>query len=145
MVRITGEVIDPATILEQIGSPASGGIDLFVGTVRSHSEGKAVDRLEYSAYVPMAETLMREIESEIRARWPVHNVVLAHRIGTLGIGEVAVVTAVAAAHRREAFEACRHAIERIKADVPIWKKELWATAGREGDGGERRVHARAGG
>jgi molybdopterin synthase catalytic subunit len=123
VIKITDIPVDVDAVLREIGTPASGGIDLFIGTVRNHSGGKAVSALEYSAYVPMAEELMRRIESEIRSRWPVHNVMMIHRIGILNVGDVAVVTAVSAAHRAEAFEACRHAIERIKADVPIWKKE----------------------
>jgi molybdopterin synthase catalytic subunit len=71
----------------------------------------------------MAEKLMAEIEKEIRGKWIVEGVALVHRIGMLKIGDVAVVTAVSAAHRNEAFEACRHAIDRVKAIVPIWKKE----------------------
>ena len=123
MISITDIPIDVASVLRKVGTPASGGIDIFIGTVRNRSEGKAVSALEYSAYVPMAEDLMRRIEQEIRSRWPIHNVIMVHRVGTLNVGDVAVVTAVSAAHRGEAFEACRHAIERIKADVPIWKKE----------------------
>ena len=131
MIRVTEAAIEPGEILNGVRTPASGGIDVFIGIVRNHSEGKGVEGLEYSAYVPMAEKLMGEIEAEIRARWPVHNVILVHRIGSLKVGDVAVVTAVSSVHRREAFEACRHAIERIKADVPIWKKEMWAMQGEK--------------
>ncbi len=112
---------------EKVQSPLSGGIDLFVGTVRNHSNGVTIDRLEYTAYVPMAEREMAKIENEIRSRWPVQNVVLLHRIGRLWIGDIAVVTAVSSAHRREAFEACRFAIDAVKQSVPIWKKEFTAT------------------
>ena len=132
MVKVTSTPIDLQQIMTDIATPASGGIDVFVGMVRNHSEGKAVTRLEYTAYVPMAEELLGEIESEIRARWPVHQVILVHRIGSLVVGDIAVVTAVASSHRNEAFEACRHAIERIKADAPIWKKEIWAAAEHAG-------------
>ena len=124
MVAITTGAIDPAEVMREIATPGTGGIDLFVGTVRDNNEGKAVASIEYTAYVPMAEELLRRIEAEIRERWPVENVVLLHRIGLLAVGEVSVLTAVAAPHRAAAFEACRHAIERIKADVPIWKKEI---------------------
>jgi len=124
MVRVTADPIRMQGLLEQVQTPGSGGIDLFVGVVRNHSDGKTVVGLEYSAYIPMAEKLMGEIETEVRSQWPVHQVLLVHRIGTLYVGDIAVVTAVSSTHRREAFEACRHAIERIKADVPIWKKEL---------------------
>ncbi len=124
MVAIQTFKIDVHSVLRELRSDATGGIDLFVGTVRNHAGGKPVARLEYTAYRPMAMEILEKIEAEIRARWPVHNVILIHRVGTLAVGDVAVVTAVAASHRAEAFEACRYAIERIKADVPIWKKEF---------------------
>jgi molybdopterin synthase catalytic subunit len=131
MITVTSEPIDLRQILSGLATPASGGMDMFVGTVRNNADGREVSGLEYTAYVPMAEKLMGEIETEIRARWPVHRVALVHRVGLLAVGEVAVVTAVSSAHRREAFEACRHAIERIKADVPIWKKEIAAHSAAE--------------
>jgi len=124
MVAITEDPIDVNLILRGLGSARTGGIDIFIGTVRDTNEGKSVDSIEYTAYVPMAEELMRRIESEIRVRWPVENVTIVHRIGLLRVGEISVVTAAGAPHRAEAFEACRYAIERVKADVPIWKKEF---------------------
>lgn len=123
MVAITSEPIDVAAVYEAVRSIHSGGIDIFAGTVRDRSHGRRVKALEYSAYIPMAEKLMAKIEEDMKSRWALHAVVLVHRVGLLQLGEVAVVTAVASAHRREAFEACRYAIDRIKADVPIWKKE----------------------
>ena len=124
MIAISERPIEVAPLLGELASTATGGIDLFIGTVRDTNEGKAVVSIEYTAYVPMAEEEMRRIESEIRMRWPVERVVLVHRIGLLRVGEISVVTAVGAPHRAAAFEACRYAIERVKADVPIWKKEL---------------------
>ncbi len=125
MVAVVQEPLDVGAIIREISGPRSGGINIFVGTVRNHSDGKRVRQLEYSAYVPMAEKLMREIEDEITHRWPVDRVVLVHRIGILRVGEVSVITAVSAAHRAEAFEACRYAIDRVKSTVPIWKKEYF--------------------
>lgn len=124
MVRLQEFAIDIGDVFRDIRTGPTGGIDLFVGTVRDHADGKPVARLEYTAYVPMAEEIMRDIERELRARWQVHSVIMIHRIGTLAVGDIAVVTAVGANHRAEAFEACRFAIERVKADVPIWKKEF---------------------
>jgi len=124
MVSITERPIDVATILREIESPATGGIDLFIGTVRNENGGKPVGSIEYTAYVPMAEELLRGIEAEIRKRWPVERVALVHRTGLLRVGEISVLTAVGAPHRAASFEACRYAIERVKADVPIWKKEF---------------------
>lgn len=125
MVSISDKPIDIASIIAALAQPEAGGVDIFLGTVRNHSAGKRVRRLEYSAYVPMAEKMMAAIEEEIRSRWQVHRVILVHRIGLLGIGDTAVVTAVSASHREAAFEACRYAIDRIKGDVPIWKKEYF--------------------
>jgi molybdopterin synthase catalytic subunit len=136
MVSITSKPIDPASILEQVSTPESGGIDIFIGTVRNHSDGKRVQRLEYSAYVPMAEKIMAQIEHEIKEKWETHSVAIVHRVGGLSIGEIAVVTAVSAAHRNEAFEACRFAIDRIKSVVPIWKKEYFEGEVKWSAGGE---------
>lgn len=124
MVAITDRPIDVALLVRDIATSATGGIDVFIGTVRDNNEGKPVGAIEYTAYVPMAEELMGRIESEIRARWPVENVTIVHRIGLLRVGEISVLTAVGAPHRAASFEACRYAIERVKADVPIWKKEF---------------------
>lgn len=125
MNSVTSKPIDVATILTVIQSPQAGGIACFIGTVRNYAHGKRVKGLEYSAYVPMAEKMMAEIEQELGTKWILHNVTLVHRIGTLAVGDVAVVTAVSASHRAEAFEACRYAIDRIKEIVPIWKKEIY--------------------
>jgi molybdopterin synthase catalytic subunit len=125
MVQIVTKSIDVQEIIDGISSHRAGGTDVFIGSVRNHSQGRRVRELEYSAYVPMAEKLMAEIEDDLRRKWIVDGVALVHRIGLLKVGEVAVVTAVSAQHRGEAFEACRYAIDRIKAVVPIWKKEFF--------------------
>jgi molybdopterin synthase catalytic subunit len=125
VVSISTVLLDPASVLVAVSTPQSGGVDMFVGTVRDHSGGRRVKGIEYTAYVPMAEKLMAEIERDVRRQWSIENIILMHRIGVLSVGEVAVVTAVAAAHRKEAFEACRYAIDRIKSIVPIWKRELY--------------------
>jgi len=127
MTKITSEPLDPARIMNEVSTPESGGVAIFVGVVRNKSQGKMVHHLEYASYVPMGEKLMAEIEREIKQKWGVHRVVLVHRIGLLQIGEVAVVAAVSAEHRKEAFESCQYAIERIKSIVPIWKKESFGT------------------
>ncbi len=125
MTAITSSPIDMSAVLKELPDALSGGTAIFIGTVRNHSHGKAVRLLEYTAYVPMAEKLMKEIEEEIRTRWEVQHIVMVHRLGILAIGEIAVVTAVSCAHRKEAFEACRYAIDRVKEVVPIWKREEW--------------------
>jgi molybdopterin synthase catalytic subunit len=106
--------------------PANGAIVVMSGTVRQQTDGKPVLYLEYQAYEPMALTIFRQIASEIRQRWTDTNrVVIHHRIGKLEIGEISVLVAVGCPHRAEAFEACRYAIDTLKHNAPIWKKEFW--------------------
>jgi molybdopterin synthase catalytic subunit len=124
--RITEKAIDPLQFLAQVKDGKKGATVLFLGTVRDNSEAGDVDRILYEAYVPMAERRMLEIEEEVRRAWPVIGIKLEHRIGVLKVGEISVAVAVSSPHRGEAFDACRHAIERIKRDVPIWKKEKLA-------------------
>ncbi|MCD6034248.1 MAG: MoaD family protein [Thermomicrobiales bacterium] len=95
-------------------------------TVRDHGRGKSVTHLDYEAYAPAAELTLAQIGDEIRERWGVEHVAIAHRVGSLAVGEASVVISVASPHRDAAFEACRYAIERIKEIVPIWKKEHYA-------------------
>ncbi len=106
-----------------VAHPAAGGIDVFVGVVRDDSEGRAVMLLEYDAYVAMAEKEMARIGAEIVEELPGVRVAALHRIGRLAVGDVAVICAASAKHRDEAFRACRLLIDRIKARVPIWKRE----------------------
>jgi molybdopterin synthase catalytic subunit len=103
--------------------PGAGGIAVFVGTVRDENEGRAVTRLEYQAYASMAEKEMAAIGAEITQEMAGARLAVLHRIGSLGVGELAVVCAASAPHRAEAFAACRALIDRIKERVPIWKRE----------------------
>jgi molybdopterin synthase catalytic subunit len=123
-IRLVREAIDLAAL--QATKPADGALCLFVGVVRDHNAGRRVLRLEYEAYEEMALPLMEKIAAECRERWPVTDVRIVHRLGPLAIGEASVAVAVASPHRREAFEACRYAIDTLKATVPIWKKEFYA-------------------
>ena len=120
---LTREPINPASLLSSARRDSDGGVALFVGAVRDHHEGRAVDHLVYEAYEPMAERELGRIQEALEGEYPEVRVVIRHRIGKLVIGEVAVVVVAAAPHREEAFAACRAGIERIKATVPIWKKE----------------------
>ena len=127
IIRITREPLDDAAVaaLERTVAHASvGGIVTFRGVVRDTNKGKRVRYLEYEAYPEMAEREMAAIAAEVARRWSTDRVALAHRIGRLEIGECSVVVIVACAHRGEAFEACRYAIDTLKASVPIWKKEV---------------------
>jgi len=103
--------------------PSFGGIAVFLGTVRDHNEGQAVSVLEYEAYATMAEKELAAIADEIEREIPGVALAVLHRVGRLVVGDVAVICAAGAAHREEAFRACRELIERIKARVPIWKRE----------------------
>lgn len=112
-----------ADVITDVSHPAAGGIDVFVGLVRDHAEGRTVDTLEYSAYVPMATRELATIAREIEARHAGVRVAARHRIGRLCVGDVAVVCAASAPHREAAFVACREFIEALKQRVPIWKRE----------------------
>ena len=101
-----------------------GGVVTFTGVVRRHNLGKGVERLEYSAYAPMACKEMEVIAKEALQRWPLIDVRILHRVGALHVGEIAVQIAVAGAHRTEPFAACRWVIDELKTRVPIWKKEV---------------------
>jgi len=124
LVRLTREPIDLAAL--QGATSGDGALCLFVGLVRDHNRGRTVVRLEYEAYEEMALPLMEEIASEVRRRWPVTDVRIVHRLGSLAVGEPSVAVAVSSPHRDEAFTACRHAIDTLKATVPIWKKEFYS-------------------
>ena len=105
--------------------PECGGVGVFIGTVRNHHEGKAVTALKYTAYAPVAEKMIRQIEQEIQQQYGVSYVRVMHRIGSLQIGEEAIIAVAYAAHRREAFAACEAVVERVKHEVPVWKEEFY--------------------
>ena len=106
-------------------SEASGGTTVFVGTVRNSTKGKAVLRLEFEAYKPMAISEMRKIAEQAQEKWKAEKVVIHHRVGVLAIKEIAVIIAVSTPHRKAAFEACEYCIDTLKETVPIWKKEIF--------------------
>jgi molybdopterin synthase catalytic subunit len=129
-VRAEPLTLDEAVVA--VSHAGAGAVATFVGVVRDHSEGQPVTLLEYEAYGTMAEEELGRIEREIEAEVPGVRVFAAHRVGALRVGDVAVVCAASAAHRDEAFRACRLLLERIKARLPVWKRE-------HGAGGERWV------
>ena len=124
MVRLTRDPIDHAALTDAVRRPGCGAVVTFLGTVRDLTGDEVTVALEYEAYPPMAERQMGGIEADLRARWPVGEVALVHRLGRLEVGEISVAVAVSAPHRADAFDACRHAIDRLKDVVPIWKKDL---------------------
>lgn len=106
---------------------ANGAVVVMSGTVRNQTDGKPVVALEYQAYEPMAIQIFRNIAAQIRDRWPdVNRVAIHHRTGRLQLGEISVLVAVGCPHRGEAFAACQYAIDTLKHNAPIWKKEHWA-------------------
>ena len=125
LCRITTEPIDAQELIDAVQSPADGAVCVFYGVVREDSRNKTVRYLEYDAYPEMAEKKMLAILDEVRQKWPEQRAAIVHRIGRLGIGEASVVIAVGSPHRGESFEACRHVIDRVKQEVPIWKKEVF--------------------
>jgi molybdopterin synthase catalytic subunit len=128
MIRVVDRPMDVAGILASVADPGAGGTALFVGTTRNFSEGGGttypVTRIIYEAYEPMALKVMKDIAAAARSRWDLTGVAAVHRVGRVEIGEASVVIAVSAAHRAEAFEACRFIIDEVKREAPIWKKEV---------------------
>jgi molybdopterin synthase catalytic subunit len=110
----------------QASTPADGALCLFVGIVRGENGGRGVLRLEYEAYEEMAMASMEQIAAEARARWPVTDIGIQHRLGPIEVGQASVVVAVTSPHRGESFAACRYVIDTLKKTVPIWKKEFYA-------------------
>ena len=122
-MHLTFNPIDVAALLNDV-RPSDGGVCLFLGVVRNENEGLPTVAIQYEAYGPMAESEMARVARQIEEDWPEARVRIQHRAGRLEVGEVSVAVVAAAPHRREAFEACRAAIDRVKASVPIWKKEF---------------------
>jgi molybdopterin synthase catalytic subunit len=125
--QITEAPLDPEALREAISDPGSGAVAAFVGVTRNSFAGKTVRYLEYEAFVPMAEQEMARIGTEIAGLWPaVTGVAIAHRVGRVEVAEASVAIAITAPHRRDALAACAHAIDRLKATLPVWKKEVFA-------------------
>ncbi|MSQ22369.1 MAG: molybdenum cofactor biosynthesis protein MoaE [Dehalococcoidia bacterium] len=125
MILLTRKPLDPDAITATVHGDANGGIVTFLGATRNETAGRRVLYLEYEAYEDMAEKILARIAQEIKERWGITDVSIAHRFGRLEIGEVSLVVAVASPHRAEAFAACQYVVDRIKQDVPIWKKEFF--------------------
>lgn len=126
--EISEEPISIDPIFQQVCHPGAGGVALFVGIVRDHAEGKPVARLDYEAHESLAEREMLKVLRGVAAEHPGVRLAAVHRVGQLQVGDLAVCVAASAAHRADAFSACRDAIDRIKETVPVWKKE-WGSEG----------------
>ncbi len=125
MSKLISQSIDARAVIQEVERPAAGAILTFAGTVRNHHLGREVTGIEYHAYEEMAVKELDRIEAAARKKWPGIEIAIVHRVGFLEIGEASVLIAVATAHRKEGFEALRYAIDTIKEDVPIWKKEMY--------------------
>jgi molybdopterin synthase catalytic subunit len=123
--QIVDGPIDADAVRRRVEHSGNGAICVFYGVVRDHAlSGKETRFLDYEAFQEMAVAKMAEIAEEIRQRWGVEHVAMTHRIGRLAIGEASVVIAVGTPHRKLAFDACEYAIDRLKVEVPVWKKEI---------------------
>jgi molybdopterin synthase catalytic subunit len=124
-IKLCVSTLNVQECVDWVMSPETGGIDVFVGTVRNATNGKSVLRLEFEAYEKMAANEMQKIAQQALQKWPIQKILIHHRTGVLQIGEIPVIIAVAAAHRGAAFDACRYIIDTLKQTVPIWKKEIF--------------------
>src|SRR2546430_9251151 len=120
MVRLTREAIDYHALTEQVRRDECGAVVTFLGTVRDLTGDRQTVALDYEAYPAMAEKKMAEIEQQTRLRWPVAEIGIVHRLGHLELGEISVAIALSCPHRIQAFEACRFAMDQVKALVPVW-------------------------
>ena len=124
MLDITIEPIDVSALEATVAHHGAGATVTFVGTVRDHNEGKDVTGIDYEVHDDLARAVLARISNEVSAQWPESRLACVHRAGKLELGEASVAICVATPHRAEAFDACRFVIERIKQDLPVWKKEF---------------------
>ncbi|MGD8709027.1 MAG: molybdenum cofactor biosynthesis protein MoaE [Ectothiorhodospiraceae bacterium] len=126
MEHITDAPLDLSALLAETENPASGALVVFAGTVRNHHEGQQVSRMQYTAYKPLAERVLGELEDEVKRRFGVQECRIVHRTGDLAIGDASVLVVVRSAHREDAFEAGKYAIDTLKVRVPVWKNDFFA-------------------
>ena len=129
--KITSQPIDSAATRQAVADPHCGALAVFEGWIRDHNEGRAVERLEYEVYRPLAEKEGARIIDEAIERFGVSHAVCVHREGLLELGDIAVIVCVSSPHRAAAFDACRYIIDQAKVRLPIWKKEHYVTGERE--------------
>jgi molybdopterin synthase catalytic subunit len=126
MIELTNKPIDTDALLKHVTSPQAGAVVLFLGTVRELTQGRRTIALDYECYPEMARRKLAELEAEARARWPIIECALVHRLGRLELAEASVAVAVSTPHRHDAFAAGKWLIDTLKEVVPIWKQENWA-------------------
>ncbi|MBB6450094.1 molybdopterin synthase catalytic subunit [Geomicrobium halophilum] len=125
LFKLSREPLHVQEVIDKVVHRNCGAITTFVGTVREMTAGKKTLQLEYQAYEPMAVKTLAKIGEEVQTKWPDTTIAITHRLGTLGISDIAVIIAVSSPHRKAAYEANEYTMERIKEMVPIWKKEFW--------------------
>jgi MoaE-MoaD fusion protein len=123
--RLSGDGLSLDAVVDEVRSERAGAIATFVGTTRVESRGRTVQHLEYEAYEGMAENVMAEIAASLKQRYDLCEIAIHHRTGRVEIGDASVVIAVSAPHRQDALAACRDAIDTLKQQVPLWKKEVY--------------------
>ncbi|MEP2023795.1 MAG: molybdenum cofactor biosynthesis protein MoaE [Reichenbachiella sp.] len=125
MIEITEHKIDVPTLIAAVSHDGAGATDVFIGTTRNKTSEKAVVKLDFEAYEPMAVKELQKIVDRAKEQWPILKYAISHRVGVVEIGEEAVVIAVSTPHRQAAFESCQFIIDELKKTVPIWKKEIF--------------------
>jgi molybdopterin synthase catalytic subunit len=125
LFEVTSDPLSGDDLVNVVLTGGDGAVVTFIGTVRDNHMGKRVLALEYEAYADMAESEMRRIGTELITQYGLHGIAMRHRVGKLAVGEISVIIAVSAPHRSEAFAACSEALDRLKATVPVWKKEYF--------------------
>ena len=130
LAALREEPLSVDEVVDAVRDPAAGGLVVFVGTVRDNDSDRAVDRLDYEAH-PQAQDKLREVAEAVAARHPAVAIAATHRVGSLAIGDIAVVVAASCPHRAEAFAAARELIDELKATVPIWKHQLFSDGEEE--------------
>ena len=130
LAALREEPLSVDEVVDAVRDPAAGGLVVFVGTVRDNDSDRAVDRLDYEAH-PQAQDKLREVAEAVAARHPAVAIAATHRVGSLAIGDIAVVVGASCPHRAEAFAAARELIDELKATVPIWKHQLFSDGEEE--------------
>ena len=130
MIELTQSPLDPEAVSSKVRKDTNGAVVTFLGTTRDNFQGKRVLSLEYEAFDEMALSKMEEIRVELQAQFALDDIAISHRVGMVPIGEISLVIAIASPHRKEAFQACQRAVDRVKEIVPIWKKEVYEDGAR---------------
>lgn len=131
IAQVTNEPINLQELLARAEDPKAGAAVIFSGTVRNHSHGKSVSHLDYEAYIPMAEKIVKSVIEDAQKQWELHSVICMHRVGSVAVGESAVVVITCSSHRDDAYKANRYIIDRVKHEAPIWKKEFFTDGSSE--------------